>query len=81
MLFKYALSNYWEYTAEESHLKHTNCSLHWQLKINISTKGTGTVGPKEVSVTFKAHIIQNITGLPEEVQFLCISLLILVNMW
>lgn len=38
-------------------------SLHWHLKIKITTEGTGTVGLKEVSVTYKAYIIQNITGL------------------
>lgn len=51
-----------------------NCSLHWELKIKITTEETGTIGPMEILVTYKAHIIQNITGLPEEVQFVCISL-------
>lgn len=42
-------------------------SLHWQLKIKIMTEGTGTVGPREVLVPYKAYIIQNMTGLLEKI--------------
>lgn len=66
MLFKYAPSNYREYTAEESHLKH----LHNKLFFALGAEDYTAV-PKEVSVMYKAHVIQNITGLPE-LQFLCL---------
>lgn len=45
-------------------------SLHWQLKIKIMTERTGTVGPRVVLVPHKAYLIQNESGLLEEIQFL-----------
>lgn len=53
-----------------SNIYTINFSLHWQLKIKIMTEGTGTVGPREVLVPYKTYMIQNTTGLLEEIQFL-----------
>lgn len=53
-----------------SNVDTMNFSLHWQLKMKVATELSGTAGPREVLVPYKAYITQNMTGLLEETRFL-----------